>query len=805
MRRISGIDLNGWQDVAARDWHPEEPDERLPKPLILDGGVKSVAVTQLSGQRIGGPQASFAPHGRGKGWGPIGAEDRRVFITEVWDSIVTGTPETDITAYAAAVDALSRDAEDVIITVPDHASFDEAAQGKVLALFRRVRRVHRLLWRPVAIFLDALERQIIPVDLDGAKFRFLIHCGDGIEVQTLRLRKDSDHHGHVAPERDGYGSRILPRLGLRQLNERAHTTLLQANSQLANGWCEQSTLATELLFGRANSGDTRILRHDNGNWFDVVACDIAPETLLGSERLENIAALSGDAELVSASFFVTPLAERFSVPLAKALEQHFGQLQMLDWGGTARGALYAGRLIERGLPHYFDRLTPIHLAVLRGDEPRFEDLVGSGTTLPANREYVSPPYRDLKWLRGKTEIDFYVLKGDTEIRHWQVALEGAPPRDLPVELRLRQTPGQSWAKLSLTSPDWEPLQRNPIFLDWANLTADDRTPAQVLEELRTPPPTIPERVVEEPHDEFWRGSNRFEGISTVIRQMKRSGRLDPERLAKLLSRSMRDPITGARFWPVGTDGTLPSTLSSEEKAVFTSILDDLDAQIHSTSIQSPPTDNHRLRCLTWAFTLCPEGTKQGIIEALEADTARKRHALLMPNRARTVLTQGAGRSVTGVEQLKRVLTVLTSRPANTDTLNALGMILSRREEAPKALTGALVDKLAKMLSQELVQLTSLRSFGIRFRNALLALAGLFRYREIERYALLAGRDPLAQTIRTNLDEVGWLLNSHERAVRQLPEKQRTIESIREFLDGRGDPNILLLIEDLTGDDEDDQG
>lgn len=803
MRRVSGIDLNGWQDIAARDWDPEEPDERLPEPLILDGGVRSVAVTQLSGECIGGPQASLAPHGRGKGWGLIGAENRRVSIAEICDAIATGAPDVDIGAYAAAVDALTRDAEDVIITVPDHSSFDEAAQGRVLALFRRVRRVHRLLWRPVALFLDALERQIIPANTDGAKFRFLIHCGDGIEVQTLRLRKDKEHHGHVAPERDGYGSKILPQFGLRQLDDRTHAAVLKENPLLADGRCERSTLAIELLSGRARTGDTKILRHDNGNWFDVIAPDISPETLLKLEHIDHVPAFE-DGEPVSGTFFVTPLADRFARPLVKTLEQYFGRLETLDWSGTARGALFAGRLIERGLPHYFDRLTPIGLAVLRGDEPGFEDLVGSEATLPANREYISPPYHDLKWLRGKTEIDFYVLKGDTEVRHWQVALESAPPRDLAVELRLRQTPGQSWAKLSLTSPDWEPLQRNPIFLDWAKLTPDDRTPAEVLEELRTPPPTIPERVVEQPHDEFWRGSNRHEGISTAIRQMKRSGRLDPDRLAHLLSRSMRDPITRTRFWPVGTDGTLPETLSLDERADFKAILDDLDAQIHSASIHNPPRDNHRLRCLTWTFTLCPDATQHAIIEALEADTARKRHTLLMPTHARRVLTQGAGRSVTGVEQLERVLTILVSRPANTDTLNALAMILSRREEAPQALTGALVDKLAGMLSQELVLLTNKGSFGIRFRNALLALAGLFRYREVERFALLAGRDPLAQTIRTNLDEVSGILDSHKRFVRQYPEKKRTIESIREFLDGGGDPNILLLIEDLTDDDENDQ-
>ena len=103
------------------------------------------------------------------------------------------------------------------------------------------------------------------------------------------------------------------------------------------------------------------------------------------------------------------------------------------------------------MPHYFDRLTPISLAIIKGDEPKFDDLVGSKATLPANKEYVSPPYRNLKWLAGKRDIEFYVLKGEDEVRYWNVHLEEPPKRDVTVELRLRQIPGQSWAKLSLST------------------------------------------------------------------------------------------------------------------------------------------------------------------------------------------------------------------------------------------------------------------------------------------------------------------------------------------------------------------
>ncbi|WP_323965480.1 hypothetical protein R3F77_00625 [Bradyrhizobium japonicum] len=480
MRRVSGLDVNGWRDIAARDWDIEEPDVQLEAARIVDGGLGAVAVKQNSGDWIGGPQALLAPHGRGQGWGEIGSQERRLSLAPMLDDLRSDNTLTVNEIYVATVNALARGTDEVILSVPDVPNFDEAAQFRTLSIFHRDRRQFRLLWRPVAAFLHALDCHAIPPNADGALFCFLIHSGTGIEVQTLRLRRDSEHSDHVAPERDGYGFRILRNLGLKQLTDRAHACVTEANPILAEASCERSALALKLMCGDRKAGDIEILRLNNGNWIEIIAPEIAESDIFSNTDFAKDLDFA-TSETITATFLLTPLAARFASILSRRLQAFFPNMTTLDWDATARGSLRAGRLIERGLPHYFDRLTPISLAVMKKDEPQFDDLIGSNATLPANREYVSPPYRDLKWIAGKHDIEFYVLKGDDEIRFWSVHLDEAPKSDVAVELRIRQTPGQSWAKLSLTSPEWEPLQRAPIFLDWTTLDPIDASPEEVLQ------------------------------------------------------------------------------------------------------------------------------------------------------------------------------------------------------------------------------------------------------------------------------------------------------------------------------------
>jgi hypothetical protein len=461
----------------------------------------------------------------------------------------------------------------------------------------------------------------------------------------------------------------------------------------------------------------------------------------------------------------------------------------------ARGCLQAGRIIERGLPHYFDRLEAIGIAANRDGEPAFVSLIPEGHLVAANREYVSPDFTEFVWPRGKQHTEYYILKGRSEVREWVVSKGVAPTADVPVTLRIRQTPGQSWATLDITAQDWEPLSRAPERLDWEGLKPTDSTPEEVLEQLRTPPPTIPERVIEPAHIDLWLGADWVgDNQSLILAQLAaEAGQVDAHRWAEVLSRGNRNPEDGIYYRRVSSDGELPLALPPVAKRGFEKMLEVMGQRIlNGPALQ----DNRPLQALTWSFASCPEAAQEAILTALEAHDRQQPHRLLGPAHAIRVLRQGSGRAVCGETRLRRLFVLLVQGELNTDTINALAMALSRRAEAPKALTRAEIDSLLPRLSAELLDLVRRRSFQVRFKNTLSAIAALFRWREREPQALLANNEPAAAALQATLRQAADLLS--QPAYIQVPARKQKImllEKIAEYLVGKGDPAILRLIDE----------
>ncbi len=622
MRRPVGLDVNGWRDYSCRDWSAEDPDAPAGAPVTLDGGILSVIV-QDDDLLVGGPQAILSPIGRGQGWSDIGAASKRRNLADHWSALLAGTTGHGFDGdMLAAARALSQLADQRIICMPDHAGMGEAQQKRLLAALSGPREPRPvLLWRSVALVLGLLEGGGLAEAADGMRIACLIHGADGIERQHLVLRRLAEHQDRLAPERAGPGDVCCPMLGLVGLRARAVEAVEAANPVLRDTRTDTPRMAAELLFRDAPLYGEEIVRRINSNWLmlrtphDFVLLDLA----------EAIAEVSVDADLV---VLLSPLAARHRDRLGDGLTASGAGRSVIvaNSDTAARGALFAARRIERGIPHYLDHLDQISLIVMRGNGPTFEDLVPTNAIVPGNREYISAPITSMVWTAGMADVQFYVRKGPREIRRWVTQTQAAPERDERLEIHLRQMPAQGWAKLSISSPDWDALRRAPIHLDWGALSVDPRSEGDILASLERPRPVVPQRVHYAAHVGLWDGSLRHPGIRAVLQSFTTDVPSSLKNLADSIRASFRVEIPGSgerlskTVYPVGTDGELPDTLDEAVQRQFDDVINHVTKSLlQAIKRRSPILDNnHALLCLSWIFARCPLDVQHEMVAALNA-------------------------------------------------------------------------------------------------------------------------------------------------------------------------------------------
>ena len=86
-KKLCGIDLNGVQDYAARNWvkAPSGEDEFVEHLNLGSTRSSIIALNIPKGfPFIGGVQAELAPHGRGEGYGSaIGDPKYRTYLSDI--------------------------------------------------------------------------------------------------------------------------------------------------------------------------------------------------------------------------------------------------------------------------------------------------------------------------------------------------------------------------------------------------------------------------------------------------------------------------------------------------------------------------------------------------------------------------------------------------------------------------------------------------------------------------------------------------------------------------------------------------
>lgn len=795
MQRAVGLDLNGWHDFAARD---RDEDSELPGdlPVSIDGGYGGVVVTH-NGMTVGGPQAILSPIGRGNGWSEIGTRQNRRDLRVLWPALLAGAVASqDFHDLTVAADALSVRADALALCMPDRPEMAEAGQQILLRTLTGPRRpATTLIWRSVALTLAALDGGRLPHAREGLHVLCIIHTADGLEVQEFVLRELAEHPGWLAPERGKPGNVYCADVGLARLLSLADHAVMAANPRLRDRPAETPRLPLTLLLGACDHPEPEVIRRDNGTWMLVRP----PATFrLPWSKLPSAPALpSADVVLLH-----SPLAARHRDDLFAWLGIAGENWHITAPDAGAVGALYAQRRIARGIPHYLDRLDQVSLAVLGPSGPVFEDLIPQNATVPGNREYASDPITSMVWPAGMTTAEFFVRKGADEIRRWRTPELAGPDDNQQLDIRLRQKPAQGWANLLITAPDWATLRRAPIRLEWSALELETRSEREVLESLRGPPPVVPAAEHYAPHPGLWDGSLRQPGLRTLLESVEQGRRGSLHALADALGRPHSQPgpdgAWSMRFYPVGTDGSLPPELDVQTVRLFrdtlASIADDL---MQRRRRGQAPANNDALRCLTWCFAACPPAIVQELAAVVRLHEQGRSHPWLRQTMGVVVVFQGLGRVATDPTLLREMIPRLADGSTRRDRLGAVAAMLSRPSATPSVIhesDGPSMRRLATQLGDTLAALRAEHKFGVQLKYALLAVGGLLRVRQLEPWALVADHSPPAARLAEQLDAIIGQLTHFPAGVAGAAKKQESAKELAQILRAKGGrPDILMIV------------
>lgn len=477
--KLCGYDVNGFRDLAARNWTLDQDGEATEKPSLNRGGLLSSVVQVGSDSHsrwIGGAQADLAPHGRSEGWGEVGRQERRVSTRD----LLFGTRD-EAEALSAAFTGVSSCGRINVAAIDEHDHADEKVQERLLQALKKARMTSPLLvWRSVLAVLYHLARTDNEPETAIA---VLSQSSQGLSVQRMRILSSG---GVLAPERRRAATLLERDAGLAQITRQARWAALgEPVINDRNRHRAQARMVGALALGEP--AEREILRNRNGRWeiLDPVSLTM-PEVAFSTEDLA--AAASCDVIL-----FESLATGAVADTMRQACETALGRdLVYLPVEAVALGALEAAKRVKKRQPVYFDFLPQISTIVLTGAEAGSFDLIGTEDVVEAGRLYRSPQPARLALPAGRDSLPVYLKKEAVAAPRKALVDIGQPlSEQVPVSLFVEQKPASGRARIFLEareigrqfSVDWD--EAEVLEQDWDGLIGD----------VGTPPPSFPDRLV----------------------------------------------------------------------------------------------------------------------------------------------------------------------------------------------------------------------------------------------------------------------------------------------------------------------
>ena len=793
LKKICGVDLNGIQDAACRNWVLGVDGEEVfnDEPYINLGSVNSSVIevsTPNGPEYVGGIQADLAPHGRGGGYGEVGKKELR---TSVLDIIHDRNP--DIFKLASALSGLSPVSSYKIVSIADSPQTSEFYQEALInALRKNKEKSFLLIWRSVLIALSGIQSLGLT---ENSSVGIISHSNDGIEFQKLQIKKVPFRGSDIlVPERKDPGKIKAASFGYSKLLAYAkqHLQDLTQDPMLDIG---NSRSAASLALG--NSPKPELLRKENGDWklispkkniIDILEPSLEDKTGLTEYFLDC-------DRVIFETFAVGQLEVRIRKFLIEIIDK---KIDAFSGTKVAEAALYAAKRLEEDSPIYLDFLPQISTIVQKGIKAEEFHLIDQSETLRAGKVFRSKKPAQLAIQSGQSSIEVYLKKEtDEQPRKSSLKLEMAPSSATPVFLSVEQTPALGRASIQVKA-DKIGLNTN---LDWDTAEIVESTWPELLDDLGTKSIPIPDRLVKEANLEKWEDGWLIKIINEQVEEVSPDWSL----------------LHGAMATSISTDGLIPDYISRDTLDNVITLnkkaLSELN-KITKGEIQSK--NNNLLKFLTWQFKLCPDEIPKLLLDLFDERFNKNfSHPFILSHSSWILIFQGFGRTVFDPKLEKLAIDQIISLPIKDWRFNqhtaCMSFLLSRSETAIDFIEPSHLKILLGRIKEEFQD--QLESRYTKFQYAPWLLAGLLRYRIKEPHFLLLGVDPKAQEIiemlETSLEDLSVQINDSKMKQDTKYHNLRKryagfLEEIQKYIKGdQGKSTLLLDIYNLDSGEPDD--
>lgn len=787
-RKLCGYDVNGWRDGVARNWvaHPGDEEEIGPTTIVEGATLPEVvrASDEKSGRWIGGAQADLAPHGRGGGWGQVGAAERRRTVQSLIDD-----PNGSSEQLAAAFTGLAQGASHSVIAIEDTEQTTETMQERLFEALERARSGKALLvWRSVLSVLHVLDSDAFRSAVrDGATVGIIGHVGSGFSVQTLRIRNEArGGENHLAPERRQTGTLVRSDLGYEGLVRAATRQIIALVPAVHSEHYQSARSIGHLAFGLATRPEP--LRRANGDW-DIL---VPPATL-------DLPVTNDDwpfATLQTCDLILfESLAEgHVRNGVIRHLEASLGMpLTALPATAVAEGALVAAKRYATGQTVYFDFLPRI-ATIVDGKEGAVNyDLIDEAETLPAGSLYRSPKPARFALMSGQDRFQVYLRKETHKEPRRALVEVGIPSKSMvDVHLWVEQMPAAGRARILMQAPS---LARQ-FTVEWDAAEVLDQSWDEVLAELADRPPTYPERLVLPCGMHAWHDNPKGPGLFSLLEENAGRTRPDWDALAAKLSQRPFGQYC------ISSDGEVPEEISGVALEHLNELTDRAVSVLRRMTQRTASADTAPLRFLTWQFRRCPQDVASMLIDAWAARSRGAAHPFATSAMSWVLIRQGLGRIISDPEQEQKAIELLMDIPVRAwkwrEETAAAAFLLSRSDDCPKLLDRDIVKALGQRAIWEFDE--NLGSEYTKFQYAPFLLVGLLRWRLKVPRALVQGRDELAdemskavERVQQDMADRGWRSEKMARiSEKWVPILKKTLDELR---GEGGHPDLLAAIYD----------